>query len=141
RIGAEDEHDVHGNPDGKAADLEVALLEDVQQRHLDAGGEIGELVDGEDAAVRARDDAVVDHFLVGVGETLVGGLDGIDVADEIGDGDVRRSQLLAVPLVAADPGNGEVVSLLRGQAPAAFAGRLEGGAVALAAGDDGAITV
>ena len=44
------------------------LLEDVQQADLDARLEVGQLVDREDAAVRARDDAVVDDLLVGVVE-------------------------------------------------------------------------
>ena len=49
----------------EAADLQVALLEDVEEADLDARREVGQLVDGEDAAVGARDDAEVDDLLVG----------------------------------------------------------------------------
>ena len=37
----------------EAADLDVALFEDVEEAHLDPFGEVGQLVDGEDPAVAA----------------------------------------------------------------------------------------
>jgi hypothetical protein len=40
-----------GSRSDVAADLDVALLQHVEQRHLDALGEVGQLVDREDAAV------------------------------------------------------------------------------------------
>ena len=43
----------------EAADLDVALLEHVEQADLDPLGEVGQLVDRDDAAVGARDQAVV----------------------------------------------------------------------------------
>ena len=61
----EDHQDVERNPDGEAADLEVALLEDVQEADLDARLQVGQLVDREDPPVRPRDDPVVDDLLVG----------------------------------------------------------------------------
>ena len=66
RVRGEDEQDVEGDADREAADLQVALLEDVQEADLDAGLEIGQLVDREDPAVRARNDAEVDDLLVRV---------------------------------------------------------------------------
>ena len=53
-IGAEDEGDVEGEADGVALNLHVAFLHDVEERDLDFAGEVGQLVDGEDAAVGAR---------------------------------------------------------------------------------------
>jgi len=39
------------DPDGEAANLEVTLLEDVEVDDLDAGLQVGQLVDGEDGRV------------------------------------------------------------------------------------------
>ena len=50
-VGRGDQHHVERQADLVAADLHVALLEHVEQADLDALGEVGELVDGEDAAV------------------------------------------------------------------------------------------
>ena len=79
---------------------------------LDALGEVGQLVDGEDAAVGARDEAVVDGRRVRQVAAL-GDLDGVHLADEVGDGDVRRGQLLAVAPVARQPVDGRLVALAR----------------------------
>ena len=91
-----------GQPDLVAPDLDVALLEHVEQADLDALGEVGQLVDGEDAAVGAGHEAVVEGQLVGEVAAL-GDLDGVDLADEVGDGGVGGGQLLAEALVAVDP--------------------------------------
>ncbi len=74
--------------------------------------------------------------LVRVREPLVCGLDRIDVADEIGHGDVGRGQLLAIALVARQPGDRKVVTLLDGQPAAALARRRQRRVVDLASGDD-----
>ena len=62
-----DEQQVERQPDPVAADLDVALLQDVEQRDLDPLGQVGELVDRHDAAVGPRDHPVVDRELVGRG--------------------------------------------------------------------------
>ena len=54
-VGAGDEQHVERQPQRVAADLDVALLQHVEQRDLDPLGEVGQLVDAEDAAVGARD--------------------------------------------------------------------------------------
>ena len=64
------------------------------------------------------DQAVVDRQLVGQ-VAAFGDLDRVDFADEVGDGDVRRRELLAVAAVAADP-----VDLERCRPPARRASRL-----------------
>ena len=110
-LGVRREHDqdVERDADREAADLEVALLEDVEEADLDARLQVRQLVDREDAAVRARDDAVVDDVLVRERQLERRGLDRIDVADEVGDRDVRRRELLAVAVLARKPGDGQVV--------------------------------
>ena len=85
---------VERQADREAADLDVALLEDVEQADLDPLGEVGQLVDREDAPVGARDEPVVERQLVRQVAAL-GDLDRVDLADEVGDRDVRRGELLA----------------------------------------------
>ena len=94
-----DQQEVERKADPVPADLHVAFLEDVEQRHLDPLGQIGKLVDAHDAAVRPRDEAVMDGQLVGEIPPLRDA-DGVDVTDQIRDGDVRRGELLRVATVA-----------------------------------------
>ena len=93
-VGRRDEHEVERQADLVAAHLDVALLEHVEQADLDALGEVGQLVDGEDAAVGARDEAVVERELVGEVAAL-GDLDRVDLADQVGDRRVGGGELLA----------------------------------------------
>ena len=99
RVGRGDDVQVERQPDDEAADLDVALLEDVEQADLDPLGEVGQLVDRDDAAVGARDEPVVEGQLVGQVAAL-GDLDRVDLADEVGDRDVGRGELLGVAPVA-----------------------------------------
>ena len=98
RIGGEDEQQVERQADRVALNLHVAFLHDVEQADLDLAGEIGQFVDGEDAAIGARQQAVVHGQLVGDVLPAARGLDGVDIADHVGDGDVRRGELLHVAL-------------------------------------------
>ncbi len=102
-VGRGDQHDVEGQADLVAPDLDVALLEHVEQADLDALGQVGQLVDGEDAPVGAGHQAVVQGQLVGQVAAL-GHLDGVDLADQVGDRRVGRGQLLAEAVVAVHPG-------------------------------------
>ena len=110
-VGRRDEHDVEREADLVAADLDVALLEHVEQTDLDALGEVGELVDREDAAVGARHEPVVDGELVGEVAAL-GHLDRVDLADEVGDRGVGRGELLAEAAVAVHPLDRRLVAAL-----------------------------
>ena len=101
-VGRGDHVQVERQPDDEAADLDVALLEDVEQADLDPLGQVGQLVDRDDPAVGARDQAVVEGQLVGQVAAL-GDLDRVDLADEVGDGDVGRGELLGVAPVARQP--------------------------------------
>ena len=96
-VRAGDDQHVERQPQHVAADLDVALLHHVEHRHLDALGEVGQLVDGDDAAVAARDEAEVDGLRVAEAAAL-GHLHGVDVADEVGDAGVGRGELLGVAL-------------------------------------------
>ena len=97
---------------GIAADLDVALFEHVEQADLDLGREVGQLVDAEDAAVGARDQAEV-HGQLAREIAALGVLDHVDLADQVGDRDVGRGQLLVIALLAADPGDRRLVALRR----------------------------
>ena len=111
-VGAEDERDVERQADGVALNLHVAFLHDVEQADLDFAGEIGQFVDGEDAAIGARQQAVVDGQFAAQFVSAARGLDGIDVADQVGDGDVGRGQLLHVALVGSEIGDRRRVAVL-----------------------------
>ena len=114
-IGGEDDGDIEREAHRVALNLHVAFLHDVEERDLDLAGEIGHLVDGEDAAVGAGQQAVV-HGQLG-DEILAGarGLDGIDIADEVGNRDVGRGELFDVALVGRQPRDGRGVAELRDQ--------------------------
>ncbi len=88
-------------------------------------GQVGQFVDGENAAIGARQQAVVHRHLVGELVPAARGLDGIDVADHVGNGDVRGSELLHVALVAVEPGDVSLVALLGDQIAAAAADGME----------------
>ncbi len=135
-VGREDHQDVERDAHGEAADLEVALFEDVEQAHLDARREVGQLVDGEDAPVGARDDAEVDDLGVGEGELAGGRLDRVDVAQQVGDRHVGRGELLVVALLAVSHSIGRVVARFRDQALAAGRDGRERVVVELGAGED-----
>ena len=114
-VGAGDDEHVERQPQRVAAHLDVALLHHVEHRHLDALGEVGQLVDGDDAAVRPRDQAVGDGLRIAEAAAL-GHLDRVDVADQVGDAGVGGGQLLGVALAAVPPRDGQVVAGVRRRA-------------------------
>ena len=125
RVGAGDDEDVERQAEHVAADLDVALLHHVEHRHLDALGQVGQLVDGDDAAVAARDEAEVDGLRITQGAPL-GHLDGVDVTDEVGHRGVRGGELLGVTLIAVHPGDGQFLAQLLGSTDGRRGDRLEG---------------
>ena len=96
-VGRRDDQQVERQPQRVAAHLDVALLQHVEQRDLDPLGEVGQLVDAEDAAVGAGEQPVVDGLRVAERAAL-GHLGRVDVADQVADAGVGRGELLAVPL-------------------------------------------
>jgi hypothetical protein len=135
-VGGEDHADVEVEADGVAADLDVAFFEDVEEADLDFGGEVGEFVDGEDAAVGARDKAEVHGGFVGK-VTALSMLDEVDFADEVGDGDIRCGKLFVVAGGAVDPFDGSIISLFRDEAFAGGGGGVDRIVVDFGAGEDG----
>ena len=138
-VGGEDDGDVEREADGIALNLDVALLHDVEESDLNLAGEVGEFVDGEDAAVGAGEQAVV-HGELGA-EVLVaaGGLDGVDVADEVGYGDVGGGEFFDVAVVGGEPGDGGFVAELGDEVAAEFGDGGVGVVAHLGAGDVGAV--
>ena len=134
-VRARDDEQVEREADREAADLDVALLEDVQQAHLDPLGEVRQLVDREDPAVGARDQAVVEGHLVAEVAAL-GDPDRVDLADQVGDRDVRRRQLLGVAALARQPVDRGRVAVLGDDREGARRDRSRRVVVQLAAADD-----
>ncbi len=141
RVGGEDDGHVELEADGVALDLDVAFLHDVEERDLDLAGEVRDLVDGEDAAVGAGQQAVV-HGQLGA-ELLAGarGLDGVDVADQVGHGDVGRGELFDVAVVGRHPGDGGVVAHLGDEVLGELRQRRVGVVAELGAGDVGDLRI
>ncbi len=122
RVRAGHQHHVQRQHDAVALYLDVTLLHQVEQAHLDALGQVGQLVYAEDAPVGARNQPVVDGQLIGQVAPL-GDLDRIDLAYQVGHRDVRRRQLLGVAFVARHPLYGRAVAVLL---DALLAGRADG---------------
>ena len=136
RVGSSDYENVQGQADAVALDLHVALLHQVEQADLDALGQVGQLVDAEDAPVGAGDQSVEDGGFVGQVPAL-GHLDWVDFANEVGDGDVGRGQLFGIAQIPAQPGDGSGVAHLVNDAPGVGADGVVGVVVELAAVNDG----
>ena len=89
-----------------AADLHVALFENVEQADLHQFVQLGQFVHREDAAVHARNQAEVQR-LFGRHARAAGQLGRIDLADDVGELGARR-QPLGVALLARPPGDRHV---------------------------------
>src|SRR4029079_18663309 len=128
--------DVQRQPHRVAFDLDVAFLHDVEQADLDLAAQVGQLVDGEDAAVGPGQQAEVHGELVAQQVPAARGLDRVHVADQVGDGDVGGRQLLDVALLPADPGDRRRVTALGQQLARVLGNRRERVVVDLAPGHD-----
>ena len=94
-------------------DLHVAFLHDVEQTYLDFAGQIRKLIDGENAAVGARNKPVMNCQLIGDVLAAARRFDGIDIANHVRDGYVGRGQLFHVTMVLCEPGNRSFITLFR----------------------------
>jgi len=92
RIRTEEDEDVEVEAHRVAADLDVALLEDVEEPDLHELVEVGELVHREDAAVLPRDEAEVERLL-GRHRGTRHEARGVDLADHIGELGAGREAL------------------------------------------------
>src|SRR5712664_3197767 len=140
-IGGEDEEHVERKAEGIALNLDVALLHDVEEADLNFSGEVGELVDSKDTAIGAGKKAVVDGEFVGKIAAAAGGADGVDVADDIGHGDIGRGKFFDEAIFARHPGDRRVIAIGGNSFAAGTADRLERIVVDFAAGDDGHLGV
>ena len=104
---------------------------------MNFSGEIGELIDGEDAAIGAWEKTIVDCEFVGKIAPAAGGADGIDVADDVGHGDIGRGQFFDETIFARHPGDGRAVPLGGDFFAAGAADGLEGIVIDFTASDDG----
>jgi hypothetical protein len=89
----------------------------LQQRDLDAFGEVRQLVDRDDATVGPRHQTVVDGLRIAQRAALRH-LDRVDVADQVTDRGVRRRELLAEPLAAVPPADRRLLAFGGDQRPA-----------------------
>src|ERR1700730_14889185 len=112
RIRGKHQQHIERQPQRIALNLNVAFLHYVKQADLNLSGQVGQLVDGKNAAVCARQQAIVDGQLVREVAAAARGTNGIDVADDVGDGDVRSGELFHETLVAGHPRNRRIVALL-----------------------------
>src|SRR5208282_280497 len=108
-IRAEHDGEIERQADGVSLNLHVAFLHDVEEADLNFSGEIGKFVDGEDAAIGARQQSVVNRELAGKFVTAASGLDRIDVSDEVCDSDVGRGEFFHVAIVRSEIGDGRSV--------------------------------
>src|SRR6266849_446900 len=136
-IGGENEEHVEREAEGVALNLDVAFLHDVEEADLNFSGEVGQFVDGKDAAIGAREKAVVDGEFVGEIASAAGRPDGIDIADNVGHGHVGSGKFFDEAIVAGHPGDGSVVAVGGDFFAAGAAEGLEWIVVDFAAGDDG----
>ena len=97
-VGGEGEQHVQRQPHRIAFDLDVAFLHDIEQAYLDFAAQIGQLVDGKDAAVGAGSSPKCMVSSSRKQMPPAGRLDRVDVADQVRDGHVRSGQLLHVTL-------------------------------------------
>src|SRR4051812_29558490 len=82
RVRGEEEPDVDVEANGIAADLHVALFENVKQADLHELIELGQLVDRKNAAMHAGNEPKMQGFL-GRHAHAAGELGGVDFADDV----------------------------------------------------------
>src|SRR5580658_520163 len=128
RIGGEDQQHVEHHAHRIALNLDVAFLHDVEQADLNFSRQVRQLVDAEDAAIGARQQAVMNRQLVGKIAAAARGFDRIHIANHVRDGDVRCGKFFHVAMFARQPSDGSGVAL-SGNAFAAGAANRCGGVV------------
>ena len=109
RIRGKHHHYVQRETYRVSLDLNVPLLQDIEQTDLDLASQIGELIDGEDPSVGARQQAVMDRELVRKIQSCFGCPDRIYVTDHVGDCDIGSCQLFNIALFPVAKTNRQVV--------------------------------
>src|SRR5215472_6457777 len=140
-IRAEDERNVQRQPHRVALNLHVAFLHDVEKSNLNLAREIGELVDGEDAAIGARKQPIVHGVFAAQFVSALRRFNGIDVADQVGDGHIGGRQLFYITLIRREVRNRRAIRVVGEQLATAAADRLVGIVVDLAAANVGKLWI
>ena len=99
----EHKQDVERHPDRVTLNLHIPFLHDIEQPHLNFARQIRQLVDRKDAAIGAGKQSVVNRQLVGKIAAAARRLNRVHIANHVGDGDVRGSQLFDVAVIARKP--------------------------------------
>ena len=121
RVGAEDQGHIERQSHRISLNLHVTFLHDVEQSHLNFSRQVGQLVDSENAAVGTRQQSIMDGVFAGQMMAAARGLDGINIADQVGDCDIWGSELFHVALVGGKKCDGSLLAFLRNQLAAAAA--------------------
>ena len=108
---------------------------------MNFSGEVGQFIDGKDAAVGAREQAVVDGKFIGKIAAAAGGTNGIDITDDVGHGDVRSGELFDEAVLTRHPGDRSVVAVGGDFFAAGAADGFQWVVVNFAAGDDGYLRI
>ena len=137
-VGGEDDGNVEREAHRVALNLHVTLLHDVEESDLDFSGEVGDFVDGKDATVGAGKQAIVHRQFATEVLIAAGGLDGVDVADEIGYGDIGGGEFFNETVIGGEPSYRGLISHFRYQVAAEFGDRCVGIIADLGASDVGA---
>jgi len=78
---------------------------------LNFSGEVGEFVDGKDAAIGAGEKAVMDSEFVGESASAAGARMGSTSPDNVGHGDVGSGEFFDETILAGHPGDEGVVAI------------------------------
>ena len=105
RVGREQNQHVDVELDRVAANLHVALFQNVEQADLHQLVQLGQFVHGEDAPVHPRDQPKVQGFF-GRHAGAAGQLGGVDFADDVGEFGARGQSLGIAMLRAATSRSG-----------------------------------
>ena len=117
--------------------MNVALLHDVEQAHLDLAGKIRQFVDREDSPIGARKQTVMHGQFAAQRMAALCRLDRVNVADNVRDGDVRGGELFDVPVISLPVFDRRAAGLLLDQIAASPANRRKWAVVDFTAGHHG----
>src|SRR5712664_3867055 len=110
RIRGKNEQDVERKSQRIAFNLNVPFLHDVEKADLNFSGEVGEFIDGENAAIGAREKPVVNGEFVGEVPASPRRADGIHITNNVSHGDVGSSEFFDETIFAGYPGDGSIVA-------------------------------
>src|SRR6185436_4100521 len=108
-VGRKDQQHVERHANRISLNLDVAFLHYVEQAYLNFAREVGEFVDRKHSSISSRQQPVMNRQLVRKNVPPAGGLYRIQVADKIGNCDVRSRKLLHISDSARDEDDRSVI--------------------------------